>query len=87
MDRPSPAKTANLLNELTETVGCYYLSDLHDRGNGAAVIKAVGGIDGERYSLSEWREAAGYILETKDVPEDTVGAVKERLRRELATKA
>lgn len=52
-----------LLDEIAECVESYCLSDLHTKEYRGKVYSAVGILAASEYSLREWEDAVGYILE------------------------
>ncbi len=52
-----------LLELLTESIGCGYLSNLHLSENRRALSRMIQTIPSGSYPLSEWTDAAKYLLE------------------------
>ncbi|WP_313525307.1 hypothetical protein [Anaerotignum sp.] len=53
----------NLLDYLTESIGCRYLSDLHHKHLHSAILYQLSRIRPEDYSLGTWIDAIEYILD------------------------
>mgnify|MGYP000863658981 CR=1 FL=1 len=57
-----------LLEALAKRLGCNYLSDLREREFQSRAIRAALEFSREEYSASQWRDAAGYLLELTHPP-------------------
>ncbi len=77
------AREGDLLDTLQQEVGCPYLSNLHEPLWAEALLRVVGGIADETYSIEQWRSAAGYIT-GKDYSCQTTADVKAQLYAQLS---
>lgn len=57
-EHPNP----DLLEELQKSIGCQYLSDLHDPAHRMTLAKAILRIPAARYDLEAWVDAAQYMI-------------------------
>ena len=61
-----PDRKRELLNELADSAGAVYLSDLHQIYYSHLIARKLKCIDANAYSLKEWTDTANYILGTHD---------------------
>ena len=70
----------DLLEEIMERVGCFYMSDLHNPREYPMIRLAAEDLESENYSLHQWNDAVQYISGKKIYFEKTEEA-KEYLVR------
>ncbi len=69
-----------LLDYLTECIGCDYLSDLKLRVSHAAVKRVLTTVRAQDYPMREWEDAADYLLGRKRSFESADDALEYLLR-------
>ena len=77
------AKGNNLLDTLQREVGCPYLSNLHEPLWAEALLRVIGGIADETYSIEQWRKTTSYIT-GKNCSVLTAADAKEQLCVQLS---